>query len=255
MNPSDGPVQAILFDFGHTLVDFQRTQEALHAAYEQIRSRIEAVAYMEVPELLDLVERVAGGVDRLVEQSYEERRLQELDQAQLLRDSFATIGFDLPDDILEHIVHLDHSAYSNSLTVTPEVMSTLEELHGRGYRMGLVSNLSLRHTLVTEDLDRLGLARFLGATVFSSEIGFRKPDPRIFQTALDRLRSDPAETVFVGDRLLDDISGAHAVGMRGVQTRQFRQEENPDVLPDAVIDHLRELPAALERWPGPRTSS
>jgi putative hydrolase of the HAD superfamily len=255
MNPSDGPVRAILFDFGHTLVDFQRTQEALHAAYEQIRARIEAVAYMEVPELLDLVERVAGGVDRLVEQSYEERRLQELDQAQLLRDSFATIGFDLPDDVLEHIVHLDHSAYSNSLTVTPEVMSALEDLRVRGYRMGLVSNLSLRPTLVREDLDRLGLARFLDATVFSSEIGFRKPDPRIFQTALERLGSDPAETVFVGDRLLDDISGAHAVGMRGVQTRQFRQEENPQVTPEGVIDHLSELPDVLERWRDPQTPS
>ena len=255
MNPSDGPVGAILFDFGHTLVDFQRTQEALHAAYEQIRSRIEAVAYMEVPELLDLVERVAGGVDRLVEQSYEERRLQELDQAQLLRDSFATIGFDLPDDVLEHIVHLDHSAYSNSLTVTPEVMSTLEELRASGYRMGLVSNISLRPALVREDLDRLRLARFLDATVFSSEIGFRKPDPRIFQTALERLGSDSTETVFIGDRLLDDIGGARAVGMRAVQTRQFRQEENPDVVPDAVIDHLSELPGELERWPGPRTSS
>ncbi|HEX2089060.1 MAG TPA: HAD family hydrolase [Actinomycetota bacterium] len=255
MTPSDGPVRGILFDFGHTLVDFQRTQEALHAAYEQIRARIEAVAYMEVPELLDLVERVAGGVDRLVEQSYEERRLQELDQAQLLRDSFATIGFDLPDDVLEHIVHLDHSAYSNSLTVTPDVMSTLEDLHARGYRMGLVSNLSLRPALVRQDLDRLGLARFLEATVFSSEIGYRKPDPRIFQTALERLESDPAETVFVGDRLLDDISGARAVGMRGVQTRQFRQEENPEVVPDGVIEHLKELPGVLERWPGPRTRS
>lgn len=255
MNPSDGRVRAILFDFGHTLVDFQRTQEALHAAYEQIRARIEAVAYMEVPELLDLVDRVAGGVDRLVEQSYEERRLQELDQAQLLRDSFATIGFDLPDDVLEHIVHLDHSAYSNSLTVTPEVMAALEELRERGYRMGLVSNLSLRPALVREDLDRLGLARFLEATVFSSEIGFRKPDPRIFQTALERLGSDPADTVFIGDRLQDDISGARAVGMRAVQTRQFRQEENPDVEPDAVIDHLRELAGVLESWRAPQTAS
>ena len=255
MNPSDGLVRAILLDFGHTLVDFQRTQEALHAAYEQIRARIEAVAYMEVPEILDLVERVAGGVDRLVEQSYEERRLQELDQAQLLRDSFATIGFDLPDDVLEHVVHLDHSAWSNSLTAEPKVTATLEELRARGYRMGLVSNLSLRPALVREDLDRLGLARFLDATVFSSEIGFRKPDPRIFQAGLERLGSDPAETVFVGDRLLDDVNGAHSVGMRAVQTRQFRREEDADVAADAVIDHLSELPAALERWPGPRTSS
>ena len=37
------PVRAVLFDFGHTLVDFRRTEEALHEAYEQIRARIEQV--------------------------------------------------------------------------------------------------------------------------------------------------------------------------------------------------------------------
>src|SRR6266542_2967381 len=113
------PVRGILFDFGHTLVDFQRTPEALHAAYEQIRARIEAVAYMEVHELLDLVERVAGGVDRLVAESYEQGRMEELDQAALFREALAAIGFDLPDDVIDHIVALDHSAYSSSLTVEP----------------------------------------------------------------------------------------------------------------------------------------
>src|SRR5919204_1868678 len=133
------PVRAVLFDFGHTLVDFARTQEALHAAYEQIRARIEAVAYMEVPELLDLVERVAGGVDRLVTESYRERRLEELNQAQLFREALSGIGFDLPDDTIEHIVHLDHSAWSNSLTVEPEVLAVLAQLRDAGYTMGLVS--------------------------------------------------------------------------------------------------------------------
>src|SRR6266511_3791938 len=70
-------------------VDFQRTQEALHAAYEQIRARIEAVAYMEVPELLDLVERVAGGVDRLVAESYEQRRMEEVAQAEMFRQALS----------------------------------------------------------------------------------------------------------------------------------------------------------------------
>jgi hypothetical protein len=39
--------------------------------------------------------------------------------------------------------------------------------------------------------------------------------------------------------------------MRGVQTRQFRQESDPDIEPDAVVDHLRELAAVLTRWGGP----
>jgi HAD superfamily hydrolase (TIGR01509 family) len=244
------PVRAVLFDFGHTLVDFHRTQEALLAAYEQIRARIEAVAYMEVPEILDLVERVAGGVDRLVEESYRERRMEEMDQASLFRDALASVGFDLPDDAIEHIVHLDHSAYSNSITVEPDVLDVLAGLADAGYLMGLVSNVSLLPHLMRDDLERLGLARFLKASVFSSEAGFRKPDPRIFRAALDRVGVEAPEAVFVGDRLYDDISGARAVGMRAVQTRQFRREQDPDTKPDAVVDHLRELPGVLESWGG-----
>jgi putative hydrolase of the HAD superfamily len=238
----------VLFDYGHTLVDFHRTEEALNEAYGQIRARIEAVAYMEVPEILDLVERVARGMDRLVEESYRERRLEEIDQVAAFRDALAGIGFDLPDDVIEHVVALDHSAYSNSIVVEREVLEVLELLHEEGYRMGLVSNVSLVPGLMRADLGRLGIAPFLDATVFSSEVGVRKPDGRIFREALDRLGAEPAETAFVGDRLLDDVSGARAVGMRAVQTRQFRQEQDPEVAPDAVIEHLRDLPEVLAAW-------
>jgi putative hydrolase of the HAD superfamily len=241
------PVRAVLFDFGHTLVDFRRTQEALHEAYEQIRARIEAVAFMEVHELLDLVERVAGGVDRLVAESYEQRRMEELDQVALFREALGAIGFDLPPDVIDHIVALDHSAYSKSLAVEPEVLATLDRLRAEGKRLGLVSNITLLPPLIREDIDRMSLGSRLDATVFSSEVGVRKPDPRIFREALERLGSPPAETVFVGDRLYDDISGAQAIGMRAVLTKQFRQEDDPDYEPDAVIEHISELPETIER--------
>lgn len=247
------PVRAVLFDYGHTLVDFHRTEEALVEAYGQIRARIEAVAYMEVPEILDLVERVARGMDRLVEESYREGRLEEIDQVAAFREALSGIGFDLPPDVIEHVVALDHSAYSKSIVVEPDVLEVLDALHGSGYRLGLVSNVSLLPHLMRSDLDRLGIAQILDATVFSSEVGVRKPDGRIFREAVDRLGANPAQTVFVGDRLIDDVSGAQAAGMRTVQTRQFRQEEDPIVRPDAVIEHLRELPAVLDSWGGPGT--
>jgi FMN hydrolase / 5-amino-6-(5-phospho-D-ribitylamino)uracil phosphatase len=243
-----GSVRAILFDYGHTLVDFRRTEEALREAYEQIRARIEATAYMEVPELLDLIDRVAGGVDRLVGQSYEERRMEELNLASVFHDTLAAVGFDLPDDVIAHILELDHSAYSKSISVDPEVLATLKRLSGEGYAMELVSNVALLPHLMRADLDRLGIGRYLSGSVFSSEVGVRKPDPRIFREALARIGADPATTVFVGDRLYDDVSGARAVGMRTVLTRQYRQEEDPNTKPDAVIDHLSELPAVLKEW-------
>ena len=245
------PVRAILFDLGHTLVDFRRTEEALHAAYEQIRGRIEAAAYMEVPELLDLVDRVSGAVDRLIEQSYQERRLEEIDLAATFRETLGAIGFDLPEDVLAHVVELDHSAYSNSIDADPDVLAVLRDLRSDGYRMGLVSNVSLMPHLLQADLARLGFDELLDATVFSSEIGVRKPDPRIFREALARLRTEPAETVFVGDRLLDDVTGAQSVGMRAVQTIQYRVEEDVAIRADATIDHLRSLGGVLRAWGGP----
>jgi putative hydrolase of the HAD superfamily len=245
------PVRAVLFDFGHTLVDFRRTEEALHDAYRQIRDRIDAVAYMEVPELLDLIERVAGSIDRRIEDSYRERRMEELDQVTMIRESLSSVGFDLPADVVDHIVALDHSAYSNSIpSVEPDVMHTLEGLHAAGYRMGLVSNVTLLPSHMRQDLERLGLAPYLGASVFSSEVGVRKPDARIFREALTRVGAEATESVFVGDRLLDDVTGAQGVGMRAVLTHQFRQEEDPSIEPDATIEHLGELPAVLGSWDG-----
>jgi len=240
------PVRAVLFDYGHTLVDFFRTEEALQQAYEQIRGRIEAVAYMEVPEILDLIERVARGVDGLVTQSYRERRMEELDPADLFAQALSGIGFDLPPDVIDHIVALDHSSFSNSITVEPAVLEILRGLRERGYRLGLVSNVSLRPDLMRQDLSRLGIGGLLHGSVFSSEIGVRKPDPRIFNEALARIGASPAETVFVGDRLYDDIGGAQATGMRAVQTTQFRKEDEPEPVPDAVIADLSELPAVLK---------
>jgi putative hydrolase of the HAD superfamily len=98
-----------------------------------------------------------------------------------------------------------------------------------------------------QDLQAMGIAPFLDAETFSSEVGTRKPDPRIFRHVLERIGVEPADAVFVGDRMGDDIGGAKGVGMRGVLTREFRSEDPGPDPPDAVIDRLTELPATLER--------
>jgi putative hydrolase of the HAD superfamily len=244
-----GPVRAVLFDYGHTLVDFHRTQEALLEAYEQVRGRIEAALYMEAPEVGHLIDRVAGEVDRLVTESYTERRMQELDLVEVFDGVLSeALGLTVPPDVVRHVVALDHSAFSNSIAVEPAVLRALEALREQGYRLGLVSNVALLPDHMREDLDRLGIGALLDATVFSSEVGTRKPDPRIFAEALQRIGSQASETVFVGDRLYDDVGGARAAGMRTVQTRQFRSEvpgEEEEIEADATIDHLGELAGVL----------
>lgn len=245
--PGSGAIRAVLFDYGHTLVDFGRTQEALMAAYTEIRDRIEAALYMEAPEVGHLIDRVANEVDRLVAESYTQRRLQELDLVEVFDQVLlSALGLTVPADVVRHVVALDHSAFSRSITVEPGILDTLRNLRARGLRLGLVSNVALLPEHMRADLDALGIGELLDASVFSSEVGTRKPDAAIFRTALDRVGVGPQEAVFVGDRLYDDIGGAQATGMRTVQTRQFRSEGDPEPLPDAVIDDLADLPGVLE---------
>ncbi len=257
------PPRVVLFDYGHTLVDFQRLPTALIAAYADIRSHLENLVEHELPEVEDLAHRITGAMDVIVHQSYSEGRLQELDMIDLLTEAFAGIGVTLGPELAQELVIIDHRAFTDSITVPETTIRALEALQAMGLTMGLVSNITLLPELMRADLTSLGLAKFLAATTFSSEVGWRKPDRRIFTTMLDRLGAAPWESVFVGDRLRDDIGGARAVGMRSVLTRQFRDElEGPEraealrirpeelegLLPDRDIRSLDELPDVLRAW-------
>ena len=75
------------------------------------------------------------------------------------------------------------------------------------------------------------------------------PQEEVFALLADpvTLQVRPEQTVFVGDRLNDDIGGAQPLGMGTVLTREFRQEEPGEIRPDAVIERLTQLPSALDR--------
>ena len=100
-------IRAVVFDYGHTLVDFRRTEEALLEAYGAIRDRIEAALEIEAPEVGHLIDRVAMEVDRRVAASYEERRLEELDLVAVFDEILlSTLGLTVPPDVVRHIARI-----------------------------------------------------------------------------------------------------------------------------------------------------
>jgi putative hydrolase of the HAD superfamily len=85
--------------------------------------------------------------------------------------------------------------------------------------------------------------------VSSAEFGVMKPDPRIFQEALDQMQVSAVDAVMVGDSLPHDVLGARQLGMRGVWLDRDGRREQATHL-DAtipVIVSLRELPDLLTR--------
>jgi putative hydrolase of the HAD superfamily len=94
-----------------------------------------------------------------------------------------------------------------------DVLPTLRFLQARGLIMGMVTNFR-------EDIDgyveKLGLKPFLMFVLTSVQVGFPKPDPRIFQAALEKAGVAAPEVIFVGDQYLLDIVGARNVGIQPV---------------------------------------
>lgn len=108
------------------------------------------------------------------------------------------------------------------------------------YRLGVVSNFYGNLPAVCEET---GIDRHLAVMIDSASVGFRKPDPRIFQAALARLNAPPSEAVFVGDSLERDMAGARGIGMRHVLLAPKSSGASRGVCcpGDRVVHRLEEL--------------
>lgn len=98
-------------------------------------------------------------------------------------------------------------------SLEPGAPKALEELRNGDIRLGIISNFDSRLTAL---LDSLGIADFFEPVVYSARIDAAKPDPRIFEVALEEAAVDAAEACHVGDRLRDDYEGALAAGVAAV---------------------------------------
>ena len=93
-----------------------------------------------------------------------------------------------------------------------DTLAALQALKSQGYRLGLVSNLwpFPVHFL----FDELGLGAYFEHKIYSYEVGQAKPQPEIFEKALQLFGVSPGEVMMVGDSHLNDVGGALSVGMQ-----------------------------------------
>ncbi|MDZ4816070.1 MAG: HAD-IA family hydrolase [Verrucomicrobiota bacterium] len=94
--------------------------------------------------------------------------------------------------------------------IYPDVIPTLTSLKSKGLKTAIVSNWDHRLRPLLRELD---LELYFDAIVISCEVGYEKPDPRIFHHAADRLNLAPETLVHIGDSRKNDFEGAHAAGI------------------------------------------
>jgi putative hydrolase of the HAD superfamily len=93
----------------------------------------------------------------------------------------------------------------------PDAAPALRRLREVGLTLICVSNWDIS---LEQVLDRCGLAELLDGAVSSAAAGARKPDPAIFDPALELAECEASEAIHVGDTREEDVEGAEAAGIR-----------------------------------------
>jgi putative hydrolase of the HAD superfamily len=207
----------ICFDYGSTLVDFTRPVAAIAAAGEALAANLPLAGSAwkgtagEFAVALDLL------LDRLIDEGHRELGVREVDiEAIHLEATRQLLGCVLNPGLGAELGTALQRAWVAGANPVRPALRVVNQLREGGLRIGLCSNAPYPPALMYEQLDRLDLRRYFDAVLFSSEIGWRKPDPRIFSELLMRMGLPASSVWFVGDEWEADIEGARGVGMPAI---------------------------------------
>jgi putative hydrolase of the HAD superfamily len=128
-------------------------------------------------------------------------------------------GRELADALFE--AFSDPAAYR----LFDDVRPALDELAGRGIKLGVVSNFE---PWLEDILDLQGIGDRFAAVAISGKLGVAKPDPEIFKAALTEAGADPEATVHVGDQPVNDVAAARAVGITPVLIDRYARHPETD---------------------------
>lgn len=132
----------------------------------------------------------------------------------------------------------------------PGAREVMLSLYGQGYTIAMVADglVESFHNTMTQH----GLDHIFAAKAISEAVGAEKPDPRMFRTAMEQLGltdADRSRILMVGNRVMKDVAGANAFGIRSVLLRwspRYRDEWGM-ARPDYIIDTPEELPELLRQ--------
>jgi putative hydrolase of the HAD superfamily len=225
--------RAILFDAGFTLTFHDGARLAAYAAKAGVTAdasaleRAERALREEYRETQGVVMRTHhdGGF------SWHER---------LYRRLLALSETPGAPDALDRAASLmlrEHRASNAWRRIGLGVRESLERLRVAGFKLAVVSN---SEGTIEQMLVEIGLRPLLDAVVDSSVVGVTKPDPRIFQIALDRLGLAPGDALMVGDSPSADVDGASAAGIRAALIDPY------DFYPWSRAPRFRDVPALTD---------
>lgn len=217
-------IKAVLFDLDGTLLDRDTSlQKFIDKQYERFNPNVGHIPKDKyITRFIELDCRGYVWKDKVYQQLIKEFAIIDITWEELLED---------------YLTYFKYCCVPFS-----NLIKTLEVLKGKSITLGIITNG--RGQFQLDNIRALGIEKYFDTILVSEWEGFKKPNPIIFERALERLKLLPNECIFVGDHPDNDVKAAQNVGMMGVWKKDFQWK---GVKTEFIINGLEELPVIVEK--------
>ena len=234
---------AVLLDLDDTILD---DSSLVHDSWrEACASAADRLAPLETATVVDAIRKTSkwfwDDPDR-----HREGRLQlEAARREVVRRALVDLGVE--DDTLAACIG---DAYSHrrdiGMAPLPDAIDTVRWLRDSGLRLALLTNGA--GAAQRRKIERFELAGLFDAILVEGELGFGKPDERVYRRALSALGARAGETWMVGDNLEWDVAAPQKLGVSGVwiDARGRGVPEHSTITPDHIVRSLADLRSLIQ---------
>lgn len=203
----------IIFDYGHTLL-YEPDSDFLRGEKEIYKHIVNNPKQMSVEEITKFGTELFQKFDVCRKQGFE------LHEWQILKLKYEYLGIKLDISYAEaETIFWNQVSWGACM---PSVVDMLEYLRENGIRSGVISNIGWSGNALADRIKRFLPENQFEFIIASSEYGIRKPDPMIFELALQKANLDSGDVWYCGDNIKADVYGAKSIGIFPV----FYEEES-----------------------------
>ena len=238
-------LQAVLLDVGDTLVHMSRPwDDVFHANLESLHNYLTKLGLrLDFQQFAETFIRIFEDAASRADVYKVEIPMVDIIAKTLRKSKLEVLGVDLIRNAEIEFFTPEVEAWQ----LYPDTLETLATLRNEKFKMGVISNAK-SDWAVHAILAKNGIEEYFSSVVTSALMRIRKPRLEIFTRALSDLGVNPSETVFVGDSLEADISGARNVGMRSIHVLRKPNQPVHYATPEVTVTTLIEAANQITAW-------
>ena len=198
-------VKDIFFDLDHTLWDFDKNSMlAFKRVFKKFKITIEFHAFLKIYEPINVEYWKKYREDKVSKENLRRGRL--IDSFNFFDLIYTTEKIDEIADAYIQELPFDNHLFEGALEILDYLILK--------YKLHIITNgfEEVQH----KKLKNSGIDHYFSTVTTSEEVGLKKPNPKVFLTALNKANSLPTQSVMIGDSLEADILGANNIGMQTI---------------------------------------